>query len=62
MGCSLSTHPHVLVQVRFADPSGNHLSPAGEYNLRLGVMKELHPDLIATYAGGGGVGEWWLGV
>jgi hypothetical protein len=27
------------------------LSPAGEYNLRLGVMKELHPDLIATYQG-----------
>ncbi len=27
------------------------LLPAGEYNLRLGVMKELHPDLIATHQG-----------
>lgn len=41
----------LLHEVRFSDPSGSHLSPAGEYNLRLGVMKELHPDLIATYAG-----------
>ncbi len=30
---------------------GTHLSPAGEYNLRLGVMKELRPDLIATHQG-----------
>eukprot|EP00798_Chlamydomonas_sp_ICE-L_P022158 gene22158-29222_t len=37
--------------VRFNDPNGNHLSPAGEYNLRLGVMKELKPDMIATYQG-----------
>jgi len=41
----------LLHEVRFAEPSGNHLSPAGEYNLRLGVMKELHPDLIATHQG-----------
>ena len=27
------------------------LSPAGEYNLRLGIVKELHPDLVATYQG-----------
>ena len=27
------------------------LSPAGEYNLRLGIMKELQPDMVATYAG-----------
>lgn len=27
------------------------LSPAGEYNLRLGIMKELNPDLVATYEG-----------
>ena len=32
---------------------GAHLSPAGEYNLRLGVMKEMKPELIATYQGGG---------
>jgi DNA topoisomerase VI subunit B len=47
----------LLLQVKFADPTGNHLSPAGEYNLRLGVMKELHPDLIATYQGEG-LGGW----
>lgn len=41
----------LLHQARFDDPKGDHLSPAGEYNLRLGVMKELHPDLIATYQG-----------
>ncbi len=28
-----------------------YLSPAGEYNLRLGVMKELNPDMVATYQG-----------
>ena len=38
-------------QVRFGDPDGKNLSPAGEYNLRLGVMKELKPDLVATYQG-----------
>jgi hypothetical protein len=27
------------------------LSPAGEYNLRLGIIKELHPDMFATYSG-----------
>lgn len=27
------------------------LSPAGEYNLRLGIIKELHPDMVATYSG-----------
>ena len=35
----------------FAQPPGDCLSPAGEYNLRLGVVKELHPELVATYAG-----------
>ena len=25
------------------------LSPAGEYNLRLGIMKELKPDMVATW-------------
>ncbi|PNT64279.1 hypothetical protein BRADI_4g27057v3 [Brachypodium distachyon] len=37
-------------EVKFDDPSGNCLSPAGEYNLRLGIIKELHPDLVATHA------------
>ncbi|EFJ46844.1 hypothetical protein VOLCADRAFT_62055 [Volvox carteri f. nagariensis] len=41
----------LLHEVRFDDPKGDHLSPAGEYNLRLGVMKELNPDMIATHQG-----------
>lgn len=41
----------LLHEARFDDPKGDHLSPAGEYNLRLGVMKELRPDLIATHQG-----------
>ena len=36
-------------QMRFTPPDGSCLSPAGEYNLRLGIMKELKPDMIATY-------------
>lgn len=38
-------------QAKFDDPSGDCLSPAGEYNLRLGIVKELHPDMVATYEG-----------
>lgn len=30
--------------------SGSCLSPVGEYNLRLGILKELKPRLIATYS------------
>ena len=41
----------LLHEARFEEPKGDHLSPAGEYNLRLGVMKELHPELIATHQG-----------
>ncbi|XP_071913410.1 DNA topoisomerase 6 subunit B-like isoform X4 [Coffea arabica] len=40
-------------QAKFDDPSGDCLSPAGEYNLRLGIIKELHPDMVATYSGSG---------
>jgi len=47
----------LLHEVRFPDPDGHHLSPAGEYNLRLGVMKELRPDMVATYGGSIGVSE-----
>lgn len=32
----------------FPEPSADCLSPAGEYNLRLGIMKEFEPDLVAT--------------
>lgn len=47
----------LLHEVRFPDPNGSHLSPAGEYNLRLGVMKELRPEMVATYGGSVGVSE-----
>lgn len=45
----------LLHQVRFDNPDGSHLSPAGEYNLRLGIMKELRPEMVATHQGGVGV-------
>ncbi|XP_002981289.2 DNA topoisomerase 6 subunit B isoform X1 [Selaginella moellendorffii] len=38
-------------QAKFDDPDGDCLSPAGEYNLRLGITKELHPDMVATCQG-----------
>ena len=44
-------HPQVtrlLAQADIPPPRGDCLSPAGEYNLRLGIMKELRPDLVAT--------------
>eukprot|EP00958_Prasinococcus_capsulatus_P008552 scaffold841_cov397-Prasinococcus_capsulatus_cf.AAC.13 len=44
-------------EAKFKDITGEHLSPATEYNLRLGVMKELQPDLVATYQGSVGVYE-----
>lgn len=44
-------------QAKFDDPSGDCLSPAGEYNLRLGIIKELHPDMVATYSGSAQVFE-----
>jgi DNA topoisomerase-6 subunit B len=47
----------LLHEVRFPDPDGKHLSPAGEYNLRLGVMKELGPEMVATCGGSVGVFE-----
>merc|ERR1712137_319969 len=36
---------------KFDPPTGDTLSPAGEYNLRLGIIKEISPVLIATYQG-----------
>jgi DNA topoisomerase VI subunit B len=41
----------LLHEARFPDPPGDHLAPAGEYNLRLGIAKELRPDLVATHQG-----------
>lgn len=44
-------------QAKFDEPCGDCLSPAGEYNLRLGIIKELHPDMVATYSGSAQVFE-----
>lgn len=41
----------LLHEAKFKEPDGSHLSPAGEYNLRLGIMKELNPDMVATHQG-----------
>ena len=38
----------LMKQVEFKAPDGDFLSPAGEYNLRLGILKELNPLLVAT--------------
>ncbi|CAM9561747.1 unnamed protein product [Sphacelaria rigidula] len=35
---------------RFKPPDGGCLSPAGEYNLRLGIMKEMEPQYVATFS------------
>eukprot|EP00186_Timspurckia_oligopyrenoides_P001979 CAMPEP_0182449418 /NCGR_PEP_ID=MMETSP1172-20130603/34211_1 /TAXON_ID=708627 /ORGANISM="Timspurckia oligopyrenoides, Strain CCMP3278" /LENGTH=750 /DNA_ID=CAMNT_0024646689 /DNA_START=75 /DNA_END=2327 /DNA_ORIENTATION=- len=40
----------LLKMAHFEAPDGSCLSPAGEYNLRLGIMKELQPDMVATHA------------
>ena len=34
-----------------------HSLLAGEYNLRLGIMKELRPEMVATHHGAVGVHE-----
>ncbi|KAL0240819.1 hypothetical protein GEMRC1_006055 [Eukaryota sp. GEM-RC1] len=36
-------------EIKFPEPDGDCLSPAGEYNLRLGIMKEINPTFVATY-------------
>ena len=56
-GTQLARLHQLLHEVRFTDPEGGHLSPAGEYNLRLGITKELRPDMVATAAGAPGVHE-----
>ena len=37
-----------MSRMTFSNPTGAVLAPAGEYNLHLGVMKEMRPDMIAT--------------
>jgi DNA topoisomerase-6 subunit B len=39
---------HLMRDAKFDAPPGDCLSPVGEYNLRLGIMKELRPELVAT--------------
>jgi DNA topoisomerase VI B subunit len=45
---------HRLTQLfkaaKFPKPVADVLSPAGEYNIRLGIIKELAPDMIATFS------------
>lgn len=40
----------LLRDARFPKPSGACLSPAGEYNMRLGILKELNPETVATFS------------
>lgn len=44
----------LLHELKFPNPPLDCLSPAGEYNLRLGILKEIEPDIVATYADKGG--------
>ena len=48
---------HLVRDVKFSDPPSDCLGPVGEYNLRLGIMKELQPQLVATFADKAGVHE-----
>lgn len=47
----------LLRAASFPKPSSTYLSPAGEYNLRLGIIKEINPDLVATHTMPPGVYE-----
>ena len=48
--CPPAQITRLLAVAAIPPPSGACLSPAGEYNLRLGIMKELRPDLVATHS------------
>mmetsp|Transcript_21443 Transcript_21443/g.47025 ORF Transcript_21443/g.47025 Transcript_21443/m.47025 type:complete len:686 (-) Transcript_21443:69-2126(-) len=47
----------LLRAAHFDPPDGDCLSPAGEYNLRLGIMKELRPTMVATCNAGVAIHE-----
>lgn len=53
MGSTAARPTTARVEPADSDPNGAPTAPtaAGEYNLRLGVMKELAPELIATHQG-----------
>jgi DNA topoisomerase VI B subunit len=40
----------LLQAAQFDPPDASCLSPAGEYNLRLGIIKEVRPELVATFS------------
>lgn len=42
---SISRLVQLLKEVKVKAPDGSCLSPAGEYNLRLGILKELDPQV-----------------
>ena len=48
---------NLLKEAKFDRPSSDCLSPAGEYNLRLGIIKELRPEMVATFRDEPGVSE-----
>lgn len=40
---------HLTTEHEWPPPSAEALSPAGAYNLYLGIMKEVHPEMIVTH-------------
>lgn len=46
---------YLVDQDGWRKPNPSALSPAGEYNLYLGITKEAGPDLIATHTAEPGV-------
>jgi DNA topoisomerase-6 subunit B len=44
---------HLMKEVQFDDPPMECLGPVGEYNMRLGIIKELSPDMVATHQDAG---------
>lgn len=53
---SMALH-RLFREAKFEAPPADCLSPAGEYNMRLGVVKEMRPELVATYCGSPGACE-----
>jgi DNA topoisomerase VI subunit B len=57
-----AAHVAALIQAlrdekQIKPPSAACLSPAGEYNMRLGVLKELKPKMVATFSDKAGAHE-----
>lgn len=57
-----AAHVAALIQAlrdekQIKPPSAVCLSPAGEYNMRLGVLKELKPKMVATFSDKAGAHE-----